>query len=187
MELMIVIVIIGILSAVGMVMFGGQAEKAKIAATLSHHTQAAKYTQYILSLCETGGTHGYTNQYGSWVDYTCDYANGLTSPLIQYFNTMSDFKNPYNNKLVGVRSSTIYSNRDRKNGGQDLERKYSPSGSGYICCHTLGLVAIEPGSSSQTSCNGNMCCFHITTAYDLDTNDNAIVKIDTVSGNTCTR
>jgi len=29
MELMIVIVIIGILSAVGMVMFGGQAEKAK--------------------------------------------------------------------------------------------------------------------------------------------------------------
>ena len=31
MELMIVIVIIGILSAVGMVMFGGQAEKAKIA------------------------------------------------------------------------------------------------------------------------------------------------------------
>ena len=33
MELMIVIVIIGILSAVGMVMFGGQTEKAKIAAT----------------------------------------------------------------------------------------------------------------------------------------------------------
>ncbi len=31
MELMIVIVIIGILSAIGMVMFGGQSEKAKIA------------------------------------------------------------------------------------------------------------------------------------------------------------
>ena len=187
MELMIVIVIIGILSAVGMVMFGGQAEKAKIAATLSHHTQAAKYTQYILSLCETGGTHGYTNQYGSWVDYTCDYANGLTSPLIQYFNTMSDFKNPYNNKLVGVRSSTIYSNRDRKNGGQDLERKYSPSGSGFICCHTLGLVAIERKPSTWKSCNGNTCCFSITTAYGVDSNNNAKVKINTVSGPTCTR
>ena len=186
-ELLVVVAIIGILAAVGVVAYNGYTKAAKIKATLHQHSVAVKYTQSVLSLCETGGTHGYTNINGYWVDYTCDYNIGLLSPLIQYFILSSSFKNPYNTNLVGVRSSTIYNNRDRKNGGQDLERKYSPSGSGYICCHTLGLVAIEPGSSSQTSCNGNMCCFHITTAYDLDTNDNAIVKIDTVSGNTCTR
>ena len=43
MELMIVIVIIGILSAVGMVMFGGQSEKAKIAVTKANHKQVVKY------------------------------------------------------------------------------------------------------------------------------------------------
>ena len=43
MELMIVIVIIGILATVGMVMFGGQAEKAKIAATKANHKIAVKF------------------------------------------------------------------------------------------------------------------------------------------------
>jgi len=54
MELMIVIVIIGILSAVGMVMFGGQAEKAKIAVTKSNHTLIVKYVQYELAKCMMG-------------------------------------------------------------------------------------------------------------------------------------
>ena len=43
MELMIVIVIIGILATVGMVMFGGQAEKAKIATTKANHKLVKKY------------------------------------------------------------------------------------------------------------------------------------------------
>ena len=46
MELMIVIVIIGILSAVGMVMFGGQSEKAKRVATISNHNNLAKLMQF---------------------------------------------------------------------------------------------------------------------------------------------
>ena len=52
MELMIVIVIIGILSAVGMVMFGGQAEKAKIAATKANYNTVVRYTKIGLALCE---------------------------------------------------------------------------------------------------------------------------------------
>ena len=72
-----------------------------------------------------------------------------------------------------------------------MEMKIAPTGFDFICCHTLGLVAIEmvpfaDAKSKQMNCKGT-CCFVITTAYDVDTNDNAIVKIDTVSGNTCTR
>ena len=150
-----------------------------------------------MSLCEIDGKQGYTNKYGGWNPYTCDRSIGLWTPLIQYFILNSSFKNPYITKLVGVRSSTIYNNRDRKNGGQDLEVKFRPMGlngkesTGFICCHTLGLVAIEMvpfanAKSKQMNCKGT-CCFVITTAYDVDTNDNAIVKIDTVSGNSCTR
>ena len=57
MELMIVIVIIGILSAVGMVMFGGQAEKAKIAATKTIHKQTLKYIAFELLKCSLGESH----------------------------------------------------------------------------------------------------------------------------------
>ena len=51
MELMIVIVIIGILSAVGMVMFGGQAEKAKIAVAKQHYTIIKKRVAEVALLC----------------------------------------------------------------------------------------------------------------------------------------
>ena len=54
MELMIVIVIIGILSAVGMVMFGGQAEKAKIAASKANYKSLIKYVQMELFQCNSG-------------------------------------------------------------------------------------------------------------------------------------
>ena len=53
MELMIVIVIIGILSAVGMVMFGGQAEKAKIAVVKSNHNLVKKYIIVEITKCSS--------------------------------------------------------------------------------------------------------------------------------------
>ena len=56
MELMIVIVIIGILSAVGMVMFGGQSEKAKIAVTKANHKMVVKYIAFELQKCNLGET-----------------------------------------------------------------------------------------------------------------------------------
>ena len=56
MELMIVIVIIGILSAVGMVMFGGQAEKAKIAVAKSNHKTLVKFIKIGATKCELGET-----------------------------------------------------------------------------------------------------------------------------------
>ena len=64
MELMIVIVIIGILSAVGMVMFGGQAEKAKVNVTKANLAIIKKYIKTELMKCELGETivmDGYLN------------------------------------------------------------------------------------------------------------------------------
>ena len=56
MELMIVIVIIGLLSAVGMVMFGGQAAKAKTAATKSIQKQIVTYITIEMMNCSMGDT-----------------------------------------------------------------------------------------------------------------------------------
>ena len=195
-ELLVVVAIIGILAAVGVVAYNGYTKAAKIKATLHQHSVAVKYTQSVLSLCEIDEKQGYFNKNSYWINYTCDYANGITTPLVQYFILNSNFKNPYLTKIVGVRSSTIYNNRDRKNGAQDLEVKikfmqHNGVLSGFVCCHTLGLVAIErvPIASAklkQMDCKGT-CCFAISTVYDIDSNGNGLVKRDTVSGNSCTR
>ena len=196
-ELLVVVAIIGILAAVGVVAYNGYTKAAKIKATLHQHSVAVKYTQSVLSLCEIDGKQGYFNKNNYWINYTCDYANGLTTPLVQYFILNSSFKNPYLNTIVGVRSSTIYSNRDLKKGAQDLQVRIQglqangKISSGYFCCHTLGLVAIERISIQNAklkeyNCKGT-CCFSISTAYDVDSNGNGLVKTDTVSGNSCTR
>ena len=56
MELMIVIVIIGILSAIGMVIFGGQAEKAKIAVAKSNFKLVVKKLSLLKLDCDLYGT-----------------------------------------------------------------------------------------------------------------------------------
>ena len=190
-ELLVVVAIIGILAAVGVVAYNGYTKAAKINATLHHHSVAVKYIQSVLLLCETGEIDGYTNKYGGWNPYTCDYANGLTTPLVQYLILNSNFKNPYNANLYGAWSSTLVPK------GKDLEVKFRPMqrngklSSGFVCCHTLGNVAIERvpitnAKLKQMNCEGT-CCFVISTAYDVDSNGNGIVKTDTVSGSSCTR
>ena len=91
-ELLVVVAIIGILAAVGVVAYNGYTKAAKIKATLHQHSVAVKYTQSVLSLCEIDGKQGYFNKNNYWVNYTCDYANGLTTPLVQYFILNSSFK-----------------------------------------------------------------------------------------------
>ena len=54
MELMIVIVIIGILSTVGMVVFTNQAKKAKIASTKAIHKQVVTYITVEMMSCSMG-------------------------------------------------------------------------------------------------------------------------------------
>ena len=100
MELMIVIVIIGILSAVGMVMFGGQAEKAKIAVTKSNHKNAVKYIKYEAMKCQMGALTILPLTKNKTKSLTCAGLSAKT--IVDYigdhgnFNgEVLDFKNPY--------------------------------------------------------------------------------------------
>ena len=99
MELMIVIVIIGILSAVGMVMFGGQAEKAKIAATKANHKLVKKYIIIEVTKCELGET---TVMNGK---LTCSgrTASDVISAAI---SELSNFKNSHSTTNNAVRNAS---------------------------------------------------------------------------------
>ena len=99
MELMIVIVIIGILSAVGMVMFGGLAEKAKIAVVKSNHAAFVKKVSLIIQECNL---YGSVNLMKKWNDTTL-YNIACYSPnkwdffafyLREHMNN-NQFRNPF--------------------------------------------------------------------------------------------
>ena len=99
MELMIVIVIIGILSAVGMVMFGGQAEKAKIAATKAIHVQTVKYIAYEIQRCNLG--------YLKFMNGTQDCPATAKKASNGAIATLND-KNPYYPTKNSVKSDSQY-------------------------------------------------------------------------------
>ena len=90
MELMIVIVIIGILSAVGMVMFGGQSEKAKIAVAKTNHKAMIKILTFEMMKCATGDEKIFDGKL---------YCSSLTGATLdgyaQYAYMKAGFKNPY--------------------------------------------------------------------------------------------
>ena len=108
MELMIVIVIIGILSAVGMVMFGGQAEKAKIAASKANHKQVVKFIAIEMQKCNFQDTiqlNYNTGNPSKIYNVTCDSQGQTTRDMALSFNAHFQnigFKNPYNVSQNGV-------------------------------------------------------------------------------------
>jgi len=122
---MIVIVIIGILSAVGMVMFGGQAEKAKIAAAKSNHKSVVKFITYELMQCNMGET---TVMSGN---LTC---SGRTrqSVMDATVKALSDFKNPYGEPNQGV---------------HDKDDKAVTDGGSYSSDHGVGYVRLQNQSA----------------------------------------
>ena len=125
MELMIVIVIIGILSTVGMVMFGGQAEKAKIAVTKANHKSVIKYITYEVMQCNMGET---TVMEGN---LTC---SGRTrqSVIDATVKALSDFKNPYGEPNQGV---------------HDKDDKAVTDGGSYSSDHGVGYVRLQNQSA----------------------------------------
>ena len=198
-ELLVVVAIIGILAAVGVVAYNGYTKAAKVNATIQNHSTVVNSIQSILSLCELGEPVSYVNKNSYTVNIPCDHSNGMQSPIInkhagfqQGGKWQYGFQNPYNTDLVGVKESVLsYS------GAKDYNKKFKAlqsSGiiaSGYTCCTTLGSVVVERvpisnANQGEYNCKGS-CCFRITTAYDFDSNDNALTKIDTVSGGSCTR
>ena len=99
MELMIVIVIIGILATVGMVMFGGQSEKAKIAVAKSNFKLVVKKLSLLKLDCDLYGTVDIMNKIDDKTVYNiaCD-----KSPINLYLgwfaadlHNLGGMKNPY--------------------------------------------------------------------------------------------
>ena len=95
MELMIVIVIIGILSAVGMVMFGGQAEKAKTNVVKHNFNEIVKFIYVELTNCDLGETSVMEG------NLNCSSVTGVNIAKAAVA-ALSNFKNPYkpNQKAV---------------------------------------------------------------------------------------
>ena len=101
MELMIVIVIIGILSAVGMVMFGGQSEKAKIAASKANLKTISKWlavkSTEVCSAKQGRNKNGMfleDGNYDTWIRCSGDGTH-LALAASKYFHKNLIFKNPY--------------------------------------------------------------------------------------------
>ena len=100
MELMIVLVIIGIFSAVGIVMFGGQAEKAKIAATKANFRNVQKFLAVEFFKCQIDSSEIIFNT------HKCSDSNPPSIILIvNYLTSKLGIKNPYK-----ASSSAISSN-----------------------------------------------------------------------------
>ena len=98
MELMIVIVIIGILATVGMVMFGGQAEKAKIASTKSIHKQVVTYITVEMMNCSMGDT---TTMGGN---LTCSGRTPTSVVAAAVKAQAGEHNNPYQTTVAAVTS-----------------------------------------------------------------------------------
>jgi len=115
MELMIVIVIIGILAAVGLTVFGGQAEKAKIASSKANFNSLIKYVKMELFQCNSGIIdYAFLPPGASTGSYKCPItASQTAASLINNScrtGVMSEFKNPYDTKQRACRLSISYKN-----------------------------------------------------------------------------
>ena len=101
MELMIVIVIIGILATVGMVMFGGQSEKAKIAASKANLKTISKWlaveSTNVCSAKQGGSKNGMFFVDGNYQTFVkcSDDGTALAYAASHYFHKNVIFKNPY--------------------------------------------------------------------------------------------
>ena len=125
MELMIVIVIIGILAAGSLVIFGDKSEKAKIAVTKANHKSVVKFITYELMQCNMGET---TVMSGN---LTCS-GRTVQKAITASVNALSDFKNPYGEPNKGV---------------HDKDDKAVTDGGSYSSDHGVGYVRLQNQSA----------------------------------------
>ena len=100
MELMIVIVIIGILAAGSLIIFGGKSEKAKIAVAKANHQQVVKFIAYELMQCKMGETYFMvgTTKYGGNYRVKCETnPNTLAASARNAIYNSASYKNPWKN------------------------------------------------------------------------------------------
>ena len=94
-ELVVVVAMIGILAAVGVVAYNGYTASARVNSTKSIYSQVQKYISSEIQKCNMGETtvmNGYL---------TCSNKTGSTV-IKATEKSVSNFKNPYNNKENAV-------------------------------------------------------------------------------------
>jgi len=140
MELMIVIVIIGILAAVGMVMFGDQAKKAKISVAKTNHKQLCKIAKVEMTNALMGGPG--TKIFNGAYTYTGSFGTGgnaIASALVTGYN--DDFISPYSPQSQPHNPSNITSTGVAVgNGTSDHTNK-----------NFAGIIFTTGGNNSETT------------------------------------
>ena len=141
MELMIVIVIIGILSAVGMVMFGGQATKAKLAVAKSNQKMIIKYIKLENQKCELGEA--------SVMDGNLSCSNRTTKTILTAVQATfkDELKNPIDSSKPGICVSTDPCGNTYNYGSNNSE--------GVLNLHLIDATGtIRFGTCIKAPCNG---------------------------------
>ena len=107
-ELLVVVAIIGILAAVGVVAYNGYTASAKRNATLQQHTQAVKFINNSLKLCDVqgGGTLKLsdTRSINCNIDNNAGNINAMNNVFIGYLLDQG-YKNAYDNSVTVVHTA----------------------------------------------------------------------------------
>ena len=130
-ELLVVVAIIGALAAVGVLAYNGYTQAAKRNATLQNHSQAIKFINNTLKLCEVSPSD--TIQLSSTRSINCGITNnagGINSINEIFINHFLDlgWKNPY-----GGDENVVYTARNGtndKDGRMRFDETECTSGSG---------------------------------------------------------
>ena len=97
-ELLVVVAIIGILSAVGMVMFGGLSEKAKRNVTIANHNTLKKWIQLQIIKCQidpNGKIIVKSNHHGGTNHFNCPMNAHASVPYFEDHFMYEGWENPY--------------------------------------------------------------------------------------------
>jgi len=132
MELMIVIVIIGILAAVGMVMFGGQSEKAKKNVAEANYNKIVNFVKMQSAICEAGGSNKIFGNNSCPITNSVPGAqSGWCGIFGDYFLKDAKFENPFGGSAFGVGNSQqdgitscVLCNRSPYCSGSETNKKY---------------------------------------------------------------
>ena len=139
-ELLIVVAIIGILAGVGIPMYNGYMEEAKIKASKSNHNQVVSFISSELVKCNLGST----KIIGNLVKCSERFTNyRISTPAEPYFEIQSGqmgFRNPYKSGQNAVTAGSLgFSCSDGIKGETKIENKNSQfqvqtctSGSGSV-------------------------------------------------------
>ena len=132
MELMIVIVIIGILATVGMVMFGGQSEKAKKTVAEANYKEIVNFIKMESAICDADGSNKiFGNKSCPITDSVPGAQSGWCGIFGDYFLKEAKFENPFGGSAFGVGNSQqdgitscVLCNRSPYCSGSETNKKY---------------------------------------------------------------